>query len=88
MADSIHVSIYTAEGKKLDKMVKYVSIPSDDGPVGVLAGHLPLLCSMSHGTVLCHYGEDSKLSYEIRDGIAGVSDNDVLILASQAWEIE
>lgn len=87
MADLIHVSVLTPEGKKLDKMASYVSVPGEDGPVGILAGHLPLICSVRCGVVKCRFGESEELSLSLRDGIARVADNEVVILASRAEEI-
>ena len=86
MADLIQVSVLTPEGKKLDKMASYVSVPGEDGPVGILAGHLPLICSIKSGEVKCRFGEDEEFSLQVYDGIARVADNQLVILASRAEE--
>lgn len=87
MEDRIHVIVLTAEGKKLDKMVSYVSIPGEDGPVGILAGHLPLICSVKSGELKCRFGNEQELSLRLLDGIASVADNEVSVLASRAEEV-
>lgn len=87
MEDRIHVIVLTAEGKKLDKMVSYVSVPGEDGPVGILAGHLPLICSVKSGELKCRFGDEQELSLRLWDGIASVADNEVSVLASRAEEV-
>lgn len=49
MADRIHLSVISAEGILLDKMVSYLTIPGADGSVGILADHMPLLCAVKEG---------------------------------------
>ena len=85
MEDIIHVSVLTPEGKKLDKMVSYASIPGEEGSLGILAGHLPLVCSIKSG-LLQYRSCEGEGSVRIFDGIAHVADNEISVLASRAEE--
>ena len=84
MADRIHLRVLSAEGILLDKMVSYLSIPGADGLVGILPGHMPMLCAVKEGVAKCTFGEDQTLRFLVRDGIAQVADNEVTFLVSGA----
>lgn len=84
MADRIHLSVISAEGILLDKMVSYLTIPGADGSVGILADHMPLLCAVKEGVAKCTFGENETLRFSVRDGIASVADNEATFLVSGA----
>ena len=87
MADQIHLTIISADGAKLDRMVSYVSIPAESGSVGVLAGHLPMLCAVKRGVMKCRSENHETISFEVRDGIASVAQNEVAFLVASAEEV-
>lgn len=87
MEDRIHVIVLTPAGKKLDKMVSYVSIPGEEGALGILAGHLPLMCSIKSGELKCRFGADEEISLRIFEGVAHVNHNNIDILVSHVEEI-
>ena len=87
MADRIHLSVISADGPKLDRMVSYVLIPAETGSVGVLADHLPMLCAVKHGVMKCRFEQKAEISFEVRDGIASVSENEVAFLVTDAKEV-
>ena len=87
MADKIHLSVISADGLKLDRMVSYVLIPAETGSVGVLADHLPMLCAVKHDVMKCWSEQKEEVSLEVRDGIASVSGNEVTFLVADAKEV-
>ncbi len=87
MADRIRLSVVTANGDGVKKMVNYVSIPTEFGSVGVLSGHAPMLCAVKSGIVKYRIGENSVYRLSVSDGIANVADNEVTLLVSYMNEI-
>ena len=88
MADQIHLSVISAGGVILDQMVNYVQVPTESGLVGVLAGHMPMLCSVGQGIARCTLGEHEAIRFSVNDGVAHVADNEVVFLVSGASIIE
>ena len=82
MADRIKLSVVPAEGESHEKMVNYVSIPTEFGSVGVLSGHAPMLCAVKSGILKYRVGEDKVFCLSVSDGIANVVDNEVTVLVS------
>lgn len=82
MADRIKLSVVTAEGESHEKMVNYVSLPTEFGSVGVLSGHAPMLCAVKSGILKYRVGEDNVFRLSVSDGIANVADNEVTVLVS------
>ena len=88
MADRIHLSVVTASGVVLDRMVNYVQIPAESGSVGVLAGHLPMLCAVTEGVAKCTFGENETIRLSVRDGVVSVKNNEVVFLLQSAVQAE
>ena len=88
MADKIHLSVVSAGGVVLDKMVNYVHIPENVGSVGVLAGHAPMLCAVGDGIAECRFGENETIRIEVKEGIVHVAENEVVFLVSGARILE
>ena len=84
MADRIHLSIVSADGVILDRMVHYVHIPLESGSVGVLAGHMPMLCAVKEGIARCTLGQNETIRVAVKDGIVRVAGNEVVFLVSGA----
>lgn len=80
--DVISVSVVTPEGKNRNVNCAYVSLPCETGPIGILANHAPLLCSLSQGTVLCRKASGDEVNIDIPAGIAQVLNNMVTVLVS------
>ena len=53
MADRIHLQIVTAGGVVFDRMVHVVNLPLENGSIGVLADHAPLMGAVVDGVVTC-----------------------------------
>lgn len=84
MADKIHLSVVSASGVILDRMVNYVHIPVESGSVGVLAGHMPMLCAVRTGIARCTFGQNETVCFSVNDGVVRVADNEVAFLVSGA----
>ena len=88
MENRIHVSIFTPDGKKLDKMAEYVSVPAESGSLGVLPGHLAMLCSVVRGEMLCRSADNGETRMLVESGIVSVRDDEVSFLVAGACECE
>ena len=87
MADRIRLRVITSNGDGVEKMVNYVSLPTQFGSVGVLSGHAPMLCAVKSGVIKYRMGEDTVFHLSVSDGIANVADNEVTVLVSYLEEI-
>ena len=84
MADKIHLSVISAGGVILDQMVSYVHIPAESGAIGVLPGHMPMLCAIEKGLARCTFGESETIRFSVHDGVAHVAHDEVTFLVSGA----
>lgn len=84
MEDRIALEIVTADGVVLQRQVNYVSIPTPDGSVGILADHAPMLCAVGKGVIRCRFEGARTASVSVQGGVASVDDNKLAILAEEA----
>ncbi|MBR3185599.1 MAG: ATP synthase F1 subunit epsilon [Oscillospiraceae bacterium] len=84
MEDRIALKIVTADGVVLERQVSYVSIPTPDGSVGILADHAPMLCAVGRGVIRCRYEGTQATTVSVQGGVAGIDDNKLVILAEEA----
>ncbi len=81
MANEIHLSISTAYGDSFENYVDYVNLPTAFGSLGILRGHCDMLCAVSPGKV-CYSAGEERGSIEVSEGVATVSNNEVILLVS------
>jgi F-type H+-transporting ATPase subunit epsilon len=84
----IHFTLYTLNGPKFDDDVYEVILPTLDGEIGVLPGHMPLISVASDGAILVRRKagdrDDSREIFAISGGTIQV-ENDVLkVLVDEA----
>jgi len=84
MEDRISLKIVSADGVVLERPVNYVSLPTPDGSVGILADHAPMLCALGKGTVRCRFDGAQTASVSVQGGVASVENNILVILAEDA----
>lgn len=84
MRDELHLSVITAQGAVIDRMVGYVRLPVEDGSLGVLTGHAPMLCAVKKGLVKFSYGTSQGHCVSVGDGVANINHNEVTLLVSWA----
>lgn len=81
MANEIHLSVSTAYGDSFENYVDYVKLPTAFGSLGILRGHCDMLCAVSPGNV-CYSAGEERGSIEVGEGVATVSNNEVILLVS------
>lgn len=83
MKDRIHLRIVTAEGTVYDGMVSYAEIPLENGRIGILSDHAPMIGAVAGGKVKARRegGEDA---ITVGLGVMNVSHNELTLLVRTA----
>ncbi len=87
MKELIHIQIVTASETVCDAMTSYVEIPLENGPVGVLANHAPLIGAVTEGTVKIR-NENGGEKYTVGIGVVNITHNEIRILVRSAKRLE
>jgi F-type H+-transporting ATPase subunit epsilon len=80
---ALNLQIVTGERIVADLEVDYVSLPGDDGVMGILPSHAPLFSSLQAGELYYKQRNDIT-SFAIGGGFVEVFRNKVLVLADAA----
>ena len=87
MADKIHLQIVTAGGVVFDRMVHVVNLPLENGSIGVLANHAPLMGAVVDGVVTAA-SDDGEYVIAVGIGVVNIVNNEVTVLSRTAEEAE
>jgi F-type H+-transporting ATPase subunit epsilon len=80
---ALTLEIVTPEAQVYSDTVDSVVIPTVEGEVGILAGHIPLLTQVDHGELRVTKGSSTEL-LAVGGGFAQISGDKVSILAEHA----
>ena len=80
---ALTLEIVTPEARVYSDTVDSVVIPTVEGEVGILAGHIPLLTQVDHGELRVTKGSSTEF-LAIGGGFAQISGDKVSILAERA----
>jgi len=83
MADTFQLQVATPERLVVNEQVTLAELPGEDGYLGVLAGHAPLLSALAPG-VLSYEGGGGPHMLVVDGGFLEVFDNHVRVLADNA----
>lgn len=84
---SFNLEIVTPEGKIYEHAIDSVVIPTPNGEIGVLPGHIPLLTIVSPGELkIYHNGKEESLAVD--KGFARILGDTVSVLTEAAIHIE
>lgn len=88
----IHLQLITLSGTKFDDDVYEVLVPTMDGQIGVLPGHMPLISVAKNGVISVRRNErDLDIAMEhfaVSGGVVEVADNTLRILVDEADHAE
>ena len=87
MADKIHLQIVTAGGVVFDRMVHVVNLPLENGSIGVLANHAPLMGAVVDGIVTAA-SDEGEYVIAVGIGVVNIANNEVTVLSRTAEEAE
>ena len=80
---AIFVEIVTPQKSLFSGEVTMVSMPGEDGDMGVLGGHAPLLTTLGLGEIVLHKSDGTE-HLAVNGGVAEVRPDKVTILADDA----
>jgi F-type H+-transporting ATPase subunit epsilon len=83
MADTFQLEVATPERLLIDEQVSQAELPGENGYIGVLAGHAPLLSALGAG-VLTYTAGGGPRFVAIDGGFVEIFDNHVRVLAERA----
>jgi F-type H+-transporting ATPase subunit epsilon len=84
---ALTLEIVTPESRVYSDTVDTVVIPTVEGEIGVLPGHLPLLTQVDHGELLVTKGSTTEF-LAVGGGFAQISGDKVSVLAEHACSEE
>lgn len=84
MAKCFSVSVVTAEGSVLEGRAEYAHLETEEGSVGILANHAPMLCALCKGTAGFRMEDGAEKQVRLSSGIAKVRDNRLTVLTDRA----
>jgi len=80
---SLTLEIVTPEAKVYSDTIDTVVIPTVEGEIGILPGHLPLLTQVADGELRVQKGSETQL-LAVSGGFAQIEGNSVRVLAEHA----
>lgn len=84
----IRLQLITVTGTKMDEEVYEVLLPTMNGQIGVLKDHMPLISSVTQGTIHIRHSSgdaDSKMeAFASSGGVLEVSDNTLKVIVDEA----
>lgn len=83
----MNLEIVTPVGAVCDTEVDSVVVPAEDGELGILKGHAPLLASLGEGEIKLKLNNQALKGYRVQGGFLQVQDDKVQVLAEKAEEI-
>lgn len=88
MADKIGFDVVSPERLLLSEDVDMVVIPAEEGDMGVMAGHAPVIANVRPGTIAVFSGNSVQTRYFVAGGFLEVTGERCTVLAEQATLIE
>jgi F-type H+-transporting ATPase subunit epsilon len=83
MAGTFKLNVVAPDGQVLDKEVEFVVVPGENGEVGILPNHAPLIATLGIGVI--RFTENGKVNkIAISGGFMEVANNKVTVLANTA----
>ena len=84
---SLHLAIYTPEGKKFDEDVDFVQVHTSDSYLGILPEHAPLISDVVVSQLLVREnGED--IPFAVGEGMLSIKNNEVKLIVSSLEKSE
>lgn len=85
MAMTVHVDIASPEEKIFSGLAEFVALPGEEGELGILPGHMPLMTRIKPGTVRVKIPNQEKPElFYVAGGILEVQPGAVTVLADTA----
>lgn len=82
------MELITSEGSAFSGEIVQVTIPSGDGEITVLGGHVPLLTTVLPGTLIVRTKDNQELYFAVSRGVVQVVPDAIRILSDIADSAE
>ena len=79
----MHLRIIATDKVVVDETTDYVLVPLEDGGLGILPNHCPVIGALKEGQVKYHLNGSDKF-VNISDGILSIFDNEVALTVTHA----
>lgn len=86
MSKQLKLKIITPERTVLEEMVDQVTLPTTEGEITVLAGHIALVSALGSGDIVAKRG-DEIIPMAVVGGFIEVKNNEVAVLADFAEKV-
>ncbi|MDM7915333.1 MAG: F0F1 ATP synthase subunit epsilon [Candidatus Eisenbacteria bacterium] len=86
MAETFHLSLLTPERSVLEAPVESIIVPGEDGYLGVLAHHAPLIAALAPGKLTVRRADGTTSIWALSGGFLEVSENQATVLADALEE--
>ena len=83
----MRLRVITPDGAALETEAKAHSIPTEDGCIGVLEHHAPMICAVAEGKLRYVDSGDSTVYKSVGCGVAHIGNNEVVVLVDRALDI-
>ncbi len=81
------LAVVTPGGTVYEGDVVSIVAPGQEGRLGILADHMPLLCVLKPGALLCHEKTGAWLQFDIGPGLLEVTPQAVRVIADEARRV-
>jgi len=81
------LSLLTPDGIVYSGDVVSMVAPGQSGKLGVLSGHMPLLCVLKSGPLVCREMGGRWLQFDIGEGVLRITPEEVSILTDTATRV-
>jgi F-type H+-transporting ATPase subunit epsilon len=82
-----HLSIITPKGEVFTGDIESLVAPGEEGYLGVMASHAPMIASLKQGALTAR-GPEGALFFAVGAGVLEVAENQALVLVDDAEHAE
>jgi len=83
MGKQFKLQVLTPEAAVVDEMVESIIVPGEDGYLGVLADHAPLMATLGAGTLTIRTNQSAVREMHIEGGFLEVLHNTATVLTDR-----
>lgn len=84
---TFHLSIITPQGEVFSGEIESLVAPGEEGSIGVMAHHAPMIAGLKRGALITRTGDHSTY-YAVGHGVLEVAANEALVLIDDAVPTE
>lgn len=82
--DTFTLTVVTPEGVFLEKEATLVELPTEDGVIGILPGHIPLMAAIGAGELRVYHDDENTERFVLAGGFLQINIRGVRLVAGFA----